>query len=143
MKVLGISPLDKDATVSIVEDGRVLYAAGEERFSRVKLQSGFPRKSLEDALRATNTRAEDISQVAYAFLGWQQEAKLFDRNYESEVALLDTHKREKRLGDLIDDALKKVPERREPIAGLANPNDLMRKGGLKRAFYHFASETGI
>ena len=25
MKILGISPLDKDATVSLVEDGRVLF----------------------------------------------------------------------------------------------------------------------
>jgi len=41
MKVLGISPLDKDATVSIVEDGEILFAAGEERFSRVKQQDGF------------------------------------------------------------------------------------------------------
>ena len=36
MRVIGISPLDKDATASIVEDGKILYAAGEERFSRVK-----------------------------------------------------------------------------------------------------------
>ncbi len=27
MKVLGISPLDKDATASLVEDGRILFAA--------------------------------------------------------------------------------------------------------------------
>ena len=31
MKILGISPLDKDATVSIVEDGKILFAAGEEQ----------------------------------------------------------------------------------------------------------------
>ena len=42
MKVLGISPLDKDATVTLVEDGEIIYAAGEERFTRVKLQDGFP-----------------------------------------------------------------------------------------------------
>ena len=41
MKVLGISPLDKDSTVSIVEDGKILFAAGEERFSRVKQQEGL------------------------------------------------------------------------------------------------------
>ena len=58
MKVLGISPLDKDATVSIVEDGRILYAAGEERFTRVKLQTGFPWKSLEAGLELTGMRVE-------------------------------------------------------------------------------------
>ena len=48
MKVLGISPLDKDATVSLVEDGRVLFAAAEERFSRKKQHAGFPQKALEE-----------------------------------------------------------------------------------------------
>jgi carbamoyltransferase len=37
MIVLGISPLDKDSTVSIVVDGKLVFAAGEERFTRNKL----------------------------------------------------------------------------------------------------------
>ena len=41
MIVLGISPLDKDATVSLVANGKVLFAAGEERLTRNKLQDGF------------------------------------------------------------------------------------------------------
>ena len=60
MKVLGLSPLDKDSTVTLVEDGRILYAAAEERFTRVKLQDGFPWRSLEDALERTGTRVEEI-----------------------------------------------------------------------------------
>ncbi len=44
MRVLGISPLDKDSTVSFMEDGRVVFACGEERLSRVKLQDGFPHR---------------------------------------------------------------------------------------------------
>ena len=50
MKVLGLSPLDKDSTVTLMEDGKVLFAAGEERFTRVKLQNGFPWQALQDAL---------------------------------------------------------------------------------------------
>ena len=42
MKVLGLSPLDKDSTVTLVEDGVITFAAAEERFTRVKLQDGFP-----------------------------------------------------------------------------------------------------
>ena len=34
MKVLGISPLDKDANASLVIDGNVIFASGEERYSR-------------------------------------------------------------------------------------------------------------
>ena len=55
MKVLGISPLDKDATVTLVEDGEIIYAAGEERFTRIKLQDGFPWNALADALRSLQT----------------------------------------------------------------------------------------
>ena len=32
MNVLGISPLDKDATASLVVGGKVVFAAAEERF---------------------------------------------------------------------------------------------------------------
>jgi len=60
MKVLGISPLDKDSTVSIVEDGNILFAAGEERFTRTKQQSGFPRLALEKALAYTGLSMSDI-----------------------------------------------------------------------------------
>ena len=44
MRVLGISPLDKDSTVCFVEDGHVAFACGEERLSRLKLQDGFPNR---------------------------------------------------------------------------------------------------
>jgi len=53
MKVLGISPLDKDSTITIVEDGVIKYAAAEERFTCVKLQDGFPWRALENGLAAT------------------------------------------------------------------------------------------
>ena len=55
MKVLGISPLDKDATVSLVEDGQVLFAAGEERFSRIKHHAGFPSLALDAASHGQTT----------------------------------------------------------------------------------------
>jgi carbamoyltransferase len=60
MIVFGISPLDKDATVSLVENGKVLFAAGEERFTRVKLQDGFPAEALQAGLDYTGIRLEDI-----------------------------------------------------------------------------------
>jgi carbamoyltransferase len=63
MKVLGLSPLDKDSTVTLVEDGVITYAAGEERFTRVKLQSGFPWQALQDALDRTGSSADEIDQV--------------------------------------------------------------------------------
>ena len=68
MIVLGISPLDKDSTVSIVVDGKVVFAAGEERFTRNKLQDGFPAQALQAGLKHTGIRLPDIDVVAYPFL---------------------------------------------------------------------------
>ncbi|MCU0703593.1 MAG: hypothetical protein MUF18_06415 [Fimbriiglobus sp.] len=76
MRVLGISPLDKDSTVSFMEDGRVVFACGEERLSRVKLQSGFPELALRMGFERTGWTPESIDTVAYAFFDWDEEAKL-------------------------------------------------------------------
>ena len=77
MKVIGLSPLDKDSTVTLIEDGVITFAAGEERFSRVKLQDGFPWLALQAAFDATGVTAADIDVVAYPFLTWNEETKLF------------------------------------------------------------------
>src|SRR5215831_14261679 len=84
MKVLGISPLDKDSTVTIVEDGVIQYAAAEERFTRVKLQDGFPWRALEDALDRTGSKVEEFDRVVYPFLPYDEETRLFQRNLERE-----------------------------------------------------------
>src|SRR5215470_10152161 len=67
MRVLGISPLDKDATASFVEDGLVVFACGEERLSRVKLQGGFPHRAVRLGLERTGWDPASIDAVAYAF----------------------------------------------------------------------------
>ena len=76
MRVLGISPLDKDSNVSFLEDGRVLFACGEERLSRVKLQSGFPRRAVTEGLNRLGWSPDTIDAVAYAFYDWDEEARL-------------------------------------------------------------------
>lgn len=137
MKVLGISPLDKDSTVSVVVDGEVLFAAGEERFSRVKQQDGFPRLALEQALAYTGMKMSDFDQVAYPFLTWENEAKVFNKNLEDEKAFIKSFK-PAALGDQVKAALDKVPERNEPIHGLESPNAIMEKGFLHESYYNMA-----
>ena len=89
MKVLGISPLDKDSTVTVVEDGVITYAAAEERFTRVKLQDGFPWQALDAALAATGTSMAEIDRVTYPFLSGDEEIRLFEKNIANEKAFLD------------------------------------------------------
>jgi carbamoyltransferase len=80
MRVLGISPLDKDATASFLEDGRVLFACGEERLSRLKLQDGFPHQAVRLGLERTGWDPASIDVVAYAFFDGDEEARLIQES---------------------------------------------------------------
>jgi len=93
MRILGISPLDKDATVSFFEDGRIIFACGEERLSRTKLQDGFPHRALAEGLKWTGWTLQSIDCVAYAFFDAEREAELIresealDREYQRSHSL--------------------------------------------------------
>jgi carbamoyltransferase len=141
MKVLGISPLDKDSTVTLVADGEIAYAAAEERFTRVKLQDGFPWKALADAFQTTGTDPEDIDCVAYPFLDWETETRLFQRNLADEREFLDDESF--RTNGLIGEARARVPERRDPIPGLRQPNERMEKGLLKSLAYRVLANESV
>ncbi len=43
MKILGISAYYHDSAAALVDDGKIVAAAQEERFSRKKHDAGFPR----------------------------------------------------------------------------------------------------
>jgi carbamoyltransferase len=85
MRVLGISPLDKDATVSFLEDGQVVFACAEERLSRVKMQNGFPRRALELGFQRTGWEPASIDTVAYAFFDGAQEAALIREAFANDA----------------------------------------------------------
>jgi carbamoyltransferase len=85
MRVLGISPLDKDATVSFLEDGRVVFACAEERLSRVKLQDGFPHRALKLGLERTAWDPASIDTVAYAFFDGDGESQLMREAMEIDA----------------------------------------------------------
>lgn len=142
MIVLGISPLDKDSTISLVQDGKVLFAAGEERFSRNKLQDGFPAEALQVGLEYTKLRPEDIDVVAYPFFDWKKETQLFANNVHDEKAFL----KEFQSADLkrqLNAALARVPRRTAPIPGLADPNEKMEKSALHKLFYWMAGTEEV
>src|SRR6185295_7602465 len=110
MKVLGLSPLDKDSTVTIVEDGVITYAAAEERFTRVKLQDGFPWQALENALVTTGTSPDEIDKVVYPFLSCEDETRLFTKNLADERDFLDGAEHGA-TGEELRDAHARVPQR--------------------------------
>jgi len=138
MKILGISPLDKDATASIVEDGKVIFAAGEERFSRIKQQDGFPLQSIETALSYTNTKIDEIDRVVYPFMLARDEQKLIQKNLEAEEVFLQEFDRAD-LSVNLSAARQKVPTRSGQIHGLTSANEKMKKSVFHDAFYYLAS----
>lgn len=142
MKVLGISPLDKDSTVTLVEDGVVRYAAAEERFTRVKLQSGFPWRALEDALEATGTTPDEIDKVVYPFLSHDEETRLFQRNLEREREFLDETVVNE-TGEEIRQAKARIPADRAQVPGLSSPDERMEKGLLKNLAYRVLASEGV
>src|SRR5258706_236625 len=142
MKVLGISPLDKDSTVTLVEDGVITYAAAEERFTRLKLQDGFPFRALDDAMQRTGTTADEIDKVIYPFLPQDEETRLFERNLAKEREFLDDNE-VNATADEIRDALSRIPSGRAPVPGLSNPNERFEKGVLKTLAYRMLGNEGV
>jgi carbamoyltransferase len=142
MKVLGISPLDKDSTVTLSEDGRLVYAAAEERFTRVKLQNGFPWQALQDGLARTGWNPEEIDEVAYPFLGWEEETRLFEKNLRNERDFLDDTESAATRTQLRC-AQARVPHRTAPIPGLRDPNERMEKGFAKTLAYRLLASEGV
>jgi len=142
MKVLGISPLDKDSTVTIVEDGVITYAAAEERFTRVKLQDGFPWQALENGLAYTGLKVEDFDTVTYPFLTSDEEIALFKRNIQDEREFLDEAKMNP-TADEIRQARARVPVGRASVPGLADPDERMDKGLLKTLAYRMLASEGV
>jgi carbamoyltransferase len=65
MKVLGISDGMTGGT-ALLEDGQIRYAVHEERLTRAKMATGFPRESINAVLRDTGTRPEEIAAIAVA-----------------------------------------------------------------------------
>ncbi len=134
MRVLGISPLDKDATASIADDGQVLYAAGEERFSRSKQHAGFPYEAIACGLDLTGTRPEDIDEVSYPFLSWDRETARITDCLQADTELLhDLDSAEFRR--LLKAADRYQPRRPGSVHGLDHPEQLVEKSALKQLAY--------
>ena len=66
MRVLGISAFYHDSAAALIEDGHLVGAAQEERFTRKKHDSGFPQNAVQYCLDAAGIKLGDvIYQTAY------------------------------------------------------------------------------
>jgi carbamoyltransferase len=65
MNILGISAFYHDSAAALVRDGQIVAAAQEERFTRKKHDSHFPRNAMEYCLSAGGVRLWDIDHVVF------------------------------------------------------------------------------
>ena len=63
--VLGISAFYHDSAAALVQDGRVLSAVQEERFTRKKHDSGFPRNAIAYCLAHAGRRLSEVDLVVF------------------------------------------------------------------------------
>ena len=66
MYILGISS-GGESGASLFKDDTLLYASNEERFSRIKLDTSFPKASIDWCLKSANISVNDISLITYGF----------------------------------------------------------------------------
>ena len=65
MKILGISCFYHDAAACLVEDGDIVAAAQEERFTRKKHDEGFPKHAIRYCLAEGKVAGSGIDAVAF------------------------------------------------------------------------------
>ena len=82
MYILGISAYYHDSAACIVKDGELIAAVQEERFTRIKAYSGFPKNSVLFCLNQANITAKDLSYVAF----YEKPFLKFERLLETYLA---------------------------------------------------------
>ncbi len=79
--ILGISALYHDAAAALVIDGRVVAAACEERFSRIKHDSSLPVRAAQWCLDSAGMTMDDVDQVVY----YEKPLRKFERLMISQL----------------------------------------------------------
>jgi carbamoyltransferase len=65
VRILGLSAFYHDSAAALIEDGRIIAAAQEERFTRKKHDSEFPIRAIEYCLDEAGAELSDVDHVAF------------------------------------------------------------------------------
>ena len=83
MRVLGISAFYHDSAAALVEDGGIVAAAQEERFTRKKHDSSFPRNAIAYCLEEAGAKLSELDHVVF----YDKPFLKFERLLETYIAL--------------------------------------------------------
>src|SRR5262245_45931202 len=65
MIILGLNAFHADSAAALVKDGKLIAAAEEERFRRIKHWAGFPSQALSYCLTEGGIALSDIDHIAF------------------------------------------------------------------------------
>ena len=65
INILGISAFYHDSAAALIQDGKIIAAAQEERFSRIKHDSGFPKKAVNFVLDEGKIKLSEVDYVVF------------------------------------------------------------------------------
>jgi carbamoyltransferase len=82
VNILGVSAYYHDSAAALIRDGRVVAAAQEERFTRVKHDAAFPQNAIGYCLREADLAFKDISYLTF----YERPTMKFERLAETYVA---------------------------------------------------------
>jgi len=82
VRILGISAFYHDSAAALVDDGRIMAAAQEERFSRRKHDARFPRHAVEYCLREGAITLDQLDHIVF----YDKPFLKFERLLETYVA---------------------------------------------------------
>ncbi len=116
MRVLGISAFYHDSAAALIEDGRIVAAAQEERFTRKKHDSGFPANAIRYCLIEAGSGLGSMDCVVFydkPFLKFERLLETYltfaPRGFKSFRMSIPLWLREKLfLKDLLKERLKKL-----------------------------------
>ena len=80
--ILGISAFYHDSAATLVIDGKIIAAAQEERFTRIKHDSSYPYNAVEFVLKFSNLKLSEIDYIVF----YEKPFLKFERLLETYVA---------------------------------------------------------
>ncbi|HXK93347.1 MAG TPA: carbamoyltransferase N-terminal domain-containing protein, partial [bacterium] len=83
MRILGISAFYHDSAACLVQDGEIVAAAQEERFTRKKHDSSFPIHAIQACLKIGGLRPGQLDYVAF----YDKPLVKFERILETYLAV--------------------------------------------------------
>ena len=85
MNIIGISALYHNSACCLLQDGKIIYACQEERFSRKKNDKSIPVKAFFDCLYTNKFSITDIDCIAY----YEDPVKKLQRQIWSGLVKID------------------------------------------------------